>query len=91
MTTLIPVAISDTNAPPWTGQVTLDGQAYTVNILWNLHGQRYYLQIVNGSGSTVLFTPLIGSPLDFSIDLVYGLFASTLVYRADTGNLETNP
>jgi hypothetical protein len=78
--------------PPWQAQFTLDGVTYKAVGRWNIVGQRWYLDLTDSGGNTVWYGPIIGSPLDYDILLAPGIFtASTLVYRADTGNFEVTP
>ena len=92
MTTYIGVNINDNASPPWSGSMTLDGNTYKAQVIWNIAGQRWYISISDSGGDVVWYGPLIGSPLDFNIYLAPGVFsASTILYRADTGNLEVNP
>ena len=73
-------------------QPTLDGAVYSATVVWNLAGQRWYLQLTDLSGNLIVLLPLIGSPIGSDINLVAGYFqTSTLVYREDTGNFEVSP
>ncbi|MGC9216169.1 phage baseplate plug family protein [Acidithiobacillus sp.] len=91
MTTYIAFAPKSTGIP-WTANLTLDGQAYKARAAWNIVGQRWYLSLADASGTVVWYGPIIGSPMDYDILLAPGVFsASTLLYRADTGNFETVP
>ena len=64
-------------------QATLDGNLYNVVITWSLAGQRYYINVYALDGTLIVAKPLVGSPLDYDINLVWGLFTnSTLIYRA---------
>lgn len=92
MTTYVPVIINDNAAPPWSGQVTLDGNPYKITVIWNIAGQRWYVSIADSSGTVAWYGPLIGSPADMNILLAPGVFTtSTILYRASTGNLEVTP
>ncbi len=91
MTTYVAFA-PQTSGIPWVGQFTLDGKSYRAQASWNIAGQRWYLSLSDTSGNVVWYGPLVGSPLDYDIYLAPGIFtASTLLYRADTGNFEVNP
>ena len=48
-------------------QATLDGQPYTVAVLWNTFGQRWYFQITDQNGNIILFRSLVGSPAPIPI------------------------
>ena len=90
--TVIPFAPSQASTPPFTAQLTLDGQSYTFNAAWNFVSARWYFALVDQSGAIIVNQPLIGSPPDSDIPLAPGLFTtSTLVYRVSTGNLEIGP
>lgn len=69
-------------------QPTFDGQAYTCVIYWNLAGQRYFIACVTLNGELVYNRALIGSPLEFSINLNWGYFTSGLVFRVPTSTFE---
>lgn len=72
--------------------VVLDGVAYVAICVWNLYGQRYYIQIYNTSQTLIMMRPIVGSPPDYDINLLSGYFTtSTMVYRVATGNFEINP
>jgi hypothetical protein len=71
---------------------TLDGQPYTVIITWNYYSPRYYINIYDTAGNLIVSNPMVGSPNDFDINLVYGYFTiSTLVYRVVSNSFEINP
>jgi len=71
---------------------TLDTQPHTAIITWNRYSPRYYINIYNTAGTLVVTNPLIGSPDDFDIDLIYGYFiASKLVYRASSNSFVITP
>lgn len=90
--TTIPFVPSTKAIPPFSTMVTLDGQSYLLSTVWNLAGQRWYINLTDSNGNIVLNRPLTGSPMTASLNLVFGLFTtSTLVYRTDTGNFEVNP
>jgi hypothetical protein len=48
-------------------QAVLDGQQYTVAVLWNTFGQRWYFQITDVNGNLILFAPLTGAPAPIQI------------------------
>ena len=88
MTTTYIAFAPNTTGIPWVGQFTLDGQVYVARAAWNIYGQRWYLSLTDGSG-TVVWGPLIGSPMGVDIYLAIGVFtSSTLLYRADTTSFE---
>lgn len=71
---------------------TLDGVTYVAMCTYNVYGQRYYISIFDTSRNLIVYQPVIGSPPNFDIDLVFGFFkTSTLIYRASTGNFEVSP
>jgi hypothetical protein len=92
MTTLIQFAPNNSSSPPFSAQLTLDGTAYLGNVAWNIYGQRWYLSIVDQSGSVKWIGAMVGSPLGYDIHLAPGVFStSTILFREDTGNIEVNP
>lgn len=71
---------------------TLDGTDYVAICTWNIYGERYYLNIYNNNGTLIVTNPLVASPDDFDIDLVYGYFTtSKIVYRNSSNNIEIIP
>jgi hypothetical protein len=92
MTTLIPFQPSNVTTPPFQATVTLDSVAYSATVTWNIAGQRWYLTLTDQSGNVAWNGAMVGSPLDADIYLAPGIFlSSTILYREDTGNIETNP
>jgi hypothetical protein len=71
---------------------TLNNQLYTAIITWNYYSPRYYINIYDTAGNLIVSNPMVGSPDNFDIDLVYGYFSdSTLVYRVSSNSFEINP
>jgi hypothetical protein len=71
---------------------TLDGQTYVAICTWNVYAPRYYINIYDNFGNLIVTNPVIGSPDNFDINLIFGYFqTSTLVYRVSTGNFEVSP
>lgn len=44
-------------------QPTLDGQTYSVEVVWSLFGRRWYVNVRSLDGQLVCNVPLIGSPI----------------------------
>lgn len=59
MATIYPFLPSTNSA--FSFQPTLDGQTYTIVVMWNVFGQRYYVQCYTLVGALVFSLPLIGS------------------------------
>lgn len=76
---------------PFEFQPILDGVQYVALIKWNLFGRRYYLELYQVDGTRVITTAVVGSPLDYDISLVGGLFESTLVFREQSQQFEVSP
>jgi hypothetical protein len=71
---------------------TLDGQPYTAIITWNYYSPRYYINIYDTAGNLIVSNPMVGSPDNFDINLVYGYFqTSNLIYRVTSNVFEINP
>lgn len=86
------VPVASVSAPIFQFQPTFDGAIYTVTVTWNVFGQRFYIEITSLSGTLLLATPLIGSPLGYDIDLTNGYFLpARLVYRAPSRQFEVLP
>jgi len=83
---------SATSTPPFQTIVNLDGVNYSLSVVWLIAAQRWYFSILDLSGNTILYAPLIGSPLNADINLTWGyFFVSTLVFRADSNQFEITP
>lgn len=90
MTTFVP--FTPTPNGPFSFAATFDGATYQLTVLWNVFGQRWYLQCVGGNNQLVFMLPLIGSPNNGSINLLAGYFiANTLVFRVSSQNFEIGP
>jgi len=70
---------------------TLDSVVYNANVGWNLSAQRWYITITGSDGTRMITRPLVESPAGTDINILFGVFASTLVWRADDGIIEVNP
>lgn len=67
----------------------LDGEVYNCQTKWNIAGQRWYLNITDNSGARQLTMPIIGSPDDYDINLLVGVFdTSKMVWRISSGQIE---
>lgn len=63
MTTLIPFSPTIiAGSVPWSGTVTLDGDAYTLTAFWMLYSQEWYILLTALDGTLVFFKPMVGSP-----------------------------
>jgi hypothetical protein len=92
MTTFIAFTPSKTASPPFSTSVTLDGNSFGLTCFWNLYRTGWYYQLTDQNGNIVITAALVGSPLNADVYLAPGLLtASTLLYRADTGNFEASP
>ena len=69
-------------------QVTLDKNLYNCVVTWNLAGQRYYINVYTLSGTLVICTAMVGSPVGYDISLTTNLFTSKLVYRIQNSRFE---
>lgn len=88
----IPFAPVLNQSPPFQTLVTLDGKPYRCTVVWGFYAQRWYLSLTNNSGNSIWYGAMVGSPLDFNIYLAVGVFkTSTILFRADTGNIEVGP
>jgi len=70
----------------------LDGITYIAIVTWNIYGERYYINIYNNNSTLIVTNPVVASPDNFDINLVFGYFqTSKLVYRASSNNFEITP
>lgn len=60
--------------------VTLDGNSYSVITRWNFYAQRYYFFLYDNASNLIVTKPLIGSPPNYAINLLFGYFKSTMVF-----------
>lgn len=67
---------------------TLDGTVYNAKIGWLLAAQRWYITITSPDGTRLLTRPMIESPAGYDVDLLFGVFTSTMVWRVDNGLIE---
>jgi len=89
---LIPVFLNQNTSPPFQTNVNLDGASYTLSLRFNIAGQRYYYSLTSLNGIMIINAPLIGSPLNYDIDLAPGLFlTSKIIFRAATNQFEITP
>lgn len=87
-TTLVPFTPDNSATPPFSANVVLDGQSYSLQARWNLYAQRWYVYLVQG-GVVVQMQPLIGSPGTDQIELFFGVFTtSTIIFNESSGNFE---
>ena len=68
----------------------LDGKTYFATVKWNIYGQRYFIQLVDTNGNTVLALPVIGSPDNRSISITAGYFTSELIFRTSQMRFEVS-
>lgn len=76
---------------PFQFSPTLDGTTYSAQIRWNVYREDWYLFVTTNQAKPVLTRPFVASPDDFDINMVAGVFASTLVYRASSNMIEVSP
>ena len=76
----------------------LDGANYNMVVTWNVYrggsaagGGGWYVNIYDQSGALITLRPRVGSPDNFNISLVGGLFTSSLVFRVSTQQFEVSP
>jgi hypothetical protein len=90
--TTIPLTLSNSSSPPFQTGVTLEGNQYTLSVVWNFSGQRWYFSLTDQYGNLTYMGALVGSPFGYDILLAPGLFqTNTLLYRSSTGNIEVGP
>ncbi len=77
---------------PFQFNPTLDGTTYIATCTWNVYGERYYINIYTQTRTLVMSRPIIGSPNNYDINLLFGYFKnSTLVYRTSSNQFEVTP
>jgi hypothetical protein len=66
MTSYYPLVLSNSKVPSF--MPLFDGNPYTITVLWNVSGQRYYIKCMNTSNTLVFMVPLINSPSGMEIE-----------------------
>lgn len=70
----------------------LDGVTYVAVCTWNIYSPRYYISIYDTSRNLIVCRPIIGSPDDYDINLVFGYFkTSKLIFRSSSNSFEISP
>ena len=71
---------------------TLDGVNYIAVCTWNSYAPRYYISIYDTARTLIMIRPIIGSPNDYDINLLFGYFTtSKLVFRVSSNQFEVTP
>jgi len=70
----------------------LDGTTYVCICTWNAAGPRYFFSIYDTFGNLIVSRPIIGSPDDYDINLLFGYFkTSTMVFRSSSNSFIISP
>lgn len=89
MTVYIQFTPNSDSSPPFSFSPTLNNSTYTINVFWNVYGQRWYISCFDENGNRIATEPLISSPATEDIPLMPGLFDdNTVVYRESSNNFE---
>lgn len=92
MTTLVAFTPSLLSSPPFSAQVALDGQNYTLATAWNIYRGGWYYSLTDQFGNLIITAALVASPPNYSILLAPGIFVtSTILFRDATQNFEISP
>lgn len=75
---------------PFSFKTTVGGEPVFGTVPYNLYAKRYYLKLSDSNNNLVVYTPLVGSPDDYDINLALPYRPGSLVYRASTNNFEAN-
>jgi hypothetical protein len=71
---------------------TLDGVDYIAVCTWNAYAPRYYISIYDTARTLIMIRPIIGSPDDYDINIIFGYFTtSKMVYRVSSNQFEITP
>ena len=84
-------AFSPSTNAPFQFVPTLDGQQYLCTVVWNVFGQRWYIRLSTLQGNLVLYKARVESPDTSDINLLFGYFTSTMVFRDSTQTFEVLP
>lgn len=88
MTDLFSFQPDSNSIPPFQFQTSLAEGLRSVAFTWNVAGERWYMEVKDSTGSTLLYRPLIGSPMSYDINLISTISQSSLVYREDNQTFE---
>ena len=89
---MILINFQPSTTAPFSFNATLDNVSYVITIPWNAYGLRYYVNIYDTSNNLVMTKPLIGSPNEYDINLLFGYFTiSKMVFRVSSQNFEITP
>lgn len=70
----------------------LDGITYVAICTYNSYSPRFYINIYDSSGSLIMTRPIIGSPDDNDVNILFGYFTtSKMVYRVSSNSFEITP
>ncbi len=76
----------------YTFNPVLDGVNCVAVCTYNIYAQRYYISIYDTARTLIVINPIIASPDNYDVDLIYGYFnISTLIYRGSSNNFEVTP
>lgn len=71
---------------------TLDGASYVAVCTYNNYSPRYYISIYDSFRNLIMIRPIIGSPDDYDINILFGYFTtSKMIYRVSSSNFEITP
>lgn len=80
--------IEPTDTQPFQISVLLDGQHATLQVKWNLYGQRYYIHVIDSNGNLLLCTPMISGGNAYPINLSGRAFTDPIVYNIDINQIQ---
>lgn len=89
--TLIPFTPSNTALFTFSAELidnSGNSATYIFSTPYNIFGQRFYLTCNDVQGNHQFTVPLVGSPDVYDIPLSAGYFATSVLYRASTNNIE---
>lgn len=69
----------------------LDGTAYIAVCTYNSYSPRYYINIYDNGRNLIMTRPIVGSPDDSDINMLFGYFNSTMIYRVSSNQFEVSP
>jgi len=86
MSVTIPFAPSTTASPPFSASVTLAGNAYTLQAVWNAYKGNWYFQLTDSNGNLIVYAALNGAPNGGTLNLVgaYVTGGSLVYYPAQS-------
>lgn len=68
--------------------IQLDGNSYTLRVIWNIYGNRYYIHIYDNGKKLALCTPMVSGGNNYPINLSGRAFSDKIYYNKDVKKIQ---